>query len=142
MVTDSAFDSALALVLENEGGYSWHKDDPGGETHFGISKRSYPTLNIKNLTLEMATEIYLRDYWKPLPENLSPSAKVVGFDIAVNHGMGRLKQWVAEGHITASALTSRRLMHYTALATWGVFGRGWCIRAARVLMNAEALARL
>jgi len=37
--------------------------DPGGETKWGISKRSYPDLDIAALTREQAVEIYFRDYW-------------------------------------------------------------------------------
>jgi len=46
-----------------EGGYSNNKSDAGGETRWGISKRSYPDLNIKTLTKDRATEIYYNDYW-------------------------------------------------------------------------------
>ncbi len=38
--------------------------DPGGETKFGISKRSYPFEDIANLTLDRASEIYHRDFWE------------------------------------------------------------------------------
>ena len=46
------FEDAIEFVLLHEGGYSWDPKDPGGETRFGISKKSYPNLNIKNLTEE------------------------------------------------------------------------------------------
>lgn len=55
-------------VIEREvgrfpnGGYTNDPDDPGGETKWGISKRAYPTLNIKNLTREQATNVYYRDF--------------------------------------------------------------------------------
>ena len=57
------FSLAIPGVLKNEGGYTWDKADPGGETNFGISKASYPNIDIKNLTVEEATAIYLRDFW-------------------------------------------------------------------------------
>jgi lysozyme family protein len=60
----SEFQLAIPIVLENEGGLSEDKDDPGGTTNFGISQRSYPALDIKNLTKEAATAIYLKDFWK------------------------------------------------------------------------------
>ena len=44
-----------------EGGYVNHPDDKGGETNFGISKRSYPTLNIRTLTRDDAMQINHRD---------------------------------------------------------------------------------
>lgn len=43
--------------------YTNDPKDKGGETKFGISKRSYPKLDIKNLTREQAIEIYKRDFW-------------------------------------------------------------------------------
>lgn len=58
------FNLAIPIILENEGGYVWDKNDPGGETKYGISKHSYPNVDIKNLTVEQAKEIYLRDFWK------------------------------------------------------------------------------
>lgn len=57
------FEKAVAFVLRHEGGYTNDNRDPGGETKFGISKRAYPSLDIKNLTEEQAKVIYRRDYW-------------------------------------------------------------------------------
>jgi len=62
-VTPNAFDNAVSFVLRLEGGYSDSPIDPGGETNFGISKRRYPNLNIRELTQEQATGIYRRDFW-------------------------------------------------------------------------------
>lgn len=56
-------------ILEIEGGYDNDPNDAGGETKYGISKRSYPNEDIKNLTPERAIEIYTRDFWNP--NNLS-----------------------------------------------------------------------
>ena len=50
-------------ILKIEGGYDNDPHDLGGETNFGICKRSYPSLDIKTLTEEKAFEIYERDYW-------------------------------------------------------------------------------
>ena len=52
------FETAIAFVLNEEGGYSNDPRDPGGETNFGISKRAHPQVDIKNLTLEEAESIY------------------------------------------------------------------------------------
>lgn len=60
---DERFEKAVAEVMESEGGYVDRPDDPGGETKYGISKRSYPDLDIPNLTEEQAREIYYRDWW-------------------------------------------------------------------------------
>lgn len=58
------FPAAVANLLKLEGGYEpAGTGDPGGETNFGISKRAYPNLDIKNLTKAKATAIYFSDYW-------------------------------------------------------------------------------
>jgi lysozyme family protein len=58
------FEKAFIELIGIEGGYVNDPTDRGGETKYGISKRSYPHLNIKNLTLQDAKEIYYRDFWK------------------------------------------------------------------------------
>jgi lysozyme family protein len=58
------FTPAVQYVLANEGGLVNDPADPGGLTNFGISQASYPHLDIRNLTIEEAIAIYLRDFWK------------------------------------------------------------------------------
>ena len=50
-------------MLAREGGYVHSAADPGGETNFGISKRFNPEVDIKNLTVDGAKEIFFRKYW-------------------------------------------------------------------------------
>lgn len=67
------FEKALAFTLQNEGELCSVEGDAGGLTKYGISKRSYPHLDIANLTKEKAAEIYRRDFWPPIktfPERL------------------------------------------------------------------------
>lgn len=82
------FERALEFVLRWEGGYVNDPEDPGGETKYGISKRAYPNLDIKNLTLSQAKEIYYRDYWlrAHCPE-VPPHIRLMHFDTAVNMGV-------------------------------------------------------
>ena len=63
MTDRQRFDKLIGAILEHEGGYVNDPDDPGGETKYGISKRSYPQLDIRALTIEQAREIYYRDWW-------------------------------------------------------------------------------
>ena len=79
---------ARTWILKAEGGYSNDPKDPGGETHWGISKRSYPRLDIRNLTADDAARIYARDYW--LPAGCAHYRDVMAlavFDAAVNQGV-------------------------------------------------------
>ena len=92
----SAFDKAFGIVIGEEGGYTWNKDDPGGETNWGITavtlstaiaKKLIPNTTVKNLTQEQAKIIYKSLYWDvvhgdELPEPLC----VYMFDCAVNQG--------------------------------------------------------
>ena len=81
----------MVKVLEHEGGYVNDPDDPGGETKYGIAKRSHPEVDIKNLTLQGAMDIYERLYWKPCKaELLLPELRECYFDGVVNMGQGRM----------------------------------------------------
>ena len=59
------FEEIIDRVIESEGGYVNDPDDPGGETKYGISKRAYPEIVIKDLTIKQAKQIYYEDYWTP-----------------------------------------------------------------------------
>lgn len=140
MTSDEIFEFALAVVLESEGGYVWDKNDPGGETNWGISKRSYPHLNIADLTLDEAKAIYKADYWNAISGDILPAAlAVVSLDIAVNHGPGRLHEWLGEAPHDAVSLSERRLEHYISLSTWSTYSKGWSRRVFRTLRAAQML---
>lgn len=83
-----AFDDAIKVVLAHEGGYVNHPNDPGGETNYGITKRTYPHLDIKNLTKDQAIEIYYNDWWLKNKYNKFPHPKFAAkvFDTAINMG--------------------------------------------------------
>lgn len=156
----TAFDLAVASVLSEEGGYTNDSRDPGGETKYGICKRSYPALDIRNLTREQAIHIYQTDYWDACRCSDLPSRIAVAvFDSAVNSGVGfaartlqRALRVTDDGRVgpntVAAAYTvadeSLLLMHFYGhrlkmladLATWDVFGRGWARRVARDLTGA------
>ena len=82
-----SFDTAFDRLLGAEGGYVNDPADPGGETKWGISKRSYPTLSIINLTRNDAKVIYERDFWNGIGEATPPAVRFQVFDFAVNGGL-------------------------------------------------------
>ena len=85
----SKFDEIIEGVLKHEGGYVNDPTDLGGETNFGITKRFYPDVDIKNLTEEGAKEIYKRDYWdKNKVDDVPDDLKHIFFDMCVNQGRG------------------------------------------------------
>lgn len=151
------FESAVEHILAFEGGYVFDGRDPGGETKFGISKRAYPALDIKNLSEDDARKIYLRDYWLPLKlDELPPRIRLCLFDCAVNQGTAQAIKFLqsavgtkADGIIgpltiaaaknkndidTLSSVFLARLVHYTKLPHWDHFGRGWSKRLIQVAM--------
>jgi len=86
------FPKSLRFVLRWEGGYTNDPHDPGGETNLGISRRAYPTLDIKSLTEQDAMAIYHRDYWiKAGCDDLPCPMDWVVFDTAVNMGVKKAK---------------------------------------------------
>jgi lysozyme family protein len=88
ILTDERFEHAVNFFLSHEGGYNDDPDDDGGETKFGISKRSYPHVDVDALTVEQGKNIYKRDFWdtqlyKDI-KDINLATKV--FDLAVNMG--------------------------------------------------------
>jgi lysozyme family protein len=88
----ASFDIAITKTLANEGGaaYTETPGDTGGATKYGISQKSYPTLNIKALTEAEAKAIYKRDYWDKIKGDLIADQDIAEsiFDFAVNSGVG------------------------------------------------------
>ena len=60
------FVRAIDRVLVHEGGDADDPRDAGGRTRWGISQRTYPTLDIRRLTRADAIALYRRDFWTPL----------------------------------------------------------------------------
>lgn len=90
MTPEDRFRRAVEVVLKHEGGYVNDPSDPGGETRWGISKRSYPDLDIASLTREEAIAIYKRDWWDRYGYGRIKGADVAAklMDMAVNMGPG------------------------------------------------------
>lgn len=127
------FAKAFTFSRQWEGGYVNDPKDPGGETKYGISKRAYPDLDIKLLTLEEAKKIYQRDYWDALPDISNDGLKIAAFDTAINVGLGRTKLWLANAVVkSASDLISIREEYYKKLVvkkpTLIKYLKGWLNR--------------
>ena len=83
----TTFNEIIEKVLEHEGGYVNDPHDRGGETNFGITKKFYPDVDIKNLTKEQAKHIYHTDYWRRGKCDEIPSKlRHIYFDMLVNFG--------------------------------------------------------
>lgn len=153
-----AFDRAFALVVGEEGGYVNDPTDPGGETKYGISKRSNPDVDIKNLTLDGAKKIY-RGVWDNVrgDELPWPLAAYV-FDAAVNQGPQAAVKTLQhvlgieqDGEIGTHTLVAvsehdwedglprylaQRAMRYAGTRNFLVYGEGWLFRLFRLSTTA------
>ena len=75
LIQSQTFDECFSRLQIHEGGYSSIPEDKGNwtsgkigvgvlmGTKFGISAARYPFLDIKNLTLAEAKDIYFDDFW-------------------------------------------------------------------------------
>jgi lysozyme family protein len=154
----SNFDAAFEALIGHEGGYVNHPKDPGGETKFGITKRSYPQEDIRGMTLDRAKAIYKRDFWDKVRGDELPMPVAFNlFDGAVNSGPSQAIKWMQAaadvaadgklGPMTLAALLAGdplllaaryngfRLRFMTELNTWSTFGKGWARRIAGNLMK-------
>jgi lysozyme family protein len=150
------FDEIFDRLIGHEGGYVNDPDDPGGETKWGISKRSYPDLNIKELSRDEAKSIYQRDFWERLGGDRFPDGVSFQlFDFAVNSGIETAIRYLQravgvadDGHwgpisqaqanlLSESDLIMRlnaeRLDFMIRLKNWPSHGKGWARRIAQNL---------
>lgn len=162
------FEKMFNRLISSEGGFSDDQRDPGnwtggrvgtGElkgTKFGIAANTYPDIDIKNLTLDRAKEIYWRDWWVKLSaDQMNVAIAFQVWDFAINAGMGTSKRalqravGVADdgqvGPKTVTAVNSmsvtdvvarfnaQRIRYYTSLSTWATYGKGWMNRIAQNL---------
>lgn len=91
----ATFDKVRPLLLQHEGGYVDHPDDPGGATNHGITigtlsawrgKRASKE-DVKNLTVDEAIAIYRAQYWDTVRgDDLLPGVDYAVYDYAVNSG--------------------------------------------------------
>lgn len=159
------FDQAFERLIGHEGKFTNDRQDRGnwttgvigkGElkgTKYGISAMTYPDLDIKNLTLVQAKQIYKRDWWDKInADQINPALVFQVWDFAINAGMGTAKRKLQLavgvlddgiiGKLTIQAINkaelndillkfnAERLKYYTSLSTWSRYGKGWTLRVA------------
>ena len=169
---DAIFVKSFDRVIGHEGRFQKIQGDrgnwTGGQvrvgvlkgTKFGISAMTYPDLDIENLTVEQAKDIYYRDWWVKLGmDKWKPALSYQMFDAAINHGMhnaGKMLQRAVAtpddgviGPATRRAVDTmtlddvlmcflgERLDFMTYVGTWDTFGKGW---ARRIALNLKLAA--
>jgi lysozyme family protein len=147
---NAAFEAALQKTLKYEGGYV--KDDAGkGESNFGINKSANPDVDVKNLTKDKARELYKKRYWDAIGGDAlaakDPALATIAFDTAVNMGVSKASQLIAQSKGDPSAMLNLRQQHYNNLVKdnpekFAPYAKGWKDRVAdlatSVIPSAEA----
>ena len=145
-----SYEKAFPIIIKAEGGYVNDPRDPGGETKYGISKRSFPHLDIKSLTLDEAKDIYYKHYWQPAGcDFMQWPMSLYCFDSAVNQGVmtAILLAQKANGLVDDGVIGQKsekafasmkqeqinifmalRACRYAATKHFDVYGRGWMKR--------------
>jgi lysozyme family protein len=162
MASQDDFNKAFALIVGIEGGYVNDPNDPGGETKYGISKRSYPNVDIASLSLEDAEAIYQKDFWVPAGcPDMPPRLAFVVLDCAINNGVTRAIMFLQQtlnlivdgelGPVTRAAIQraatanetgiavdfhAYRLRYMVELGTWPTYRGGWSKRLANIPFQA------
>lgn len=166
------FKKAIKLILAHEAGYVNNPNDNGGETNKGITigtyndfkkinkERKFPPLS--ELTAELAMEIYLENYAKPIKFDQLPNGlNYALLDFAINSGVSRAVKTLQKilkvsvdgvlGLQTLNAIKSNnpknlvmdlcedRLIFVKRLKDFKHFGRGWTNRINDVRKNALAM---
>ena len=126
---DKEFEKAIKFVLRWEGGYSNDPNDPNKETNFGISKKSFPFEDIKNMTLERAKKIYYENYWlKNNCDKLNFPINLILFDTSVNCGRNRAEK-LFKISLGWQDYLFKRIEYYAGLKyLFKYYGRGWINR--------------
>ncbi len=97
------FEKALSAILHHEGGYVFHKLDPGGMTNLGVTKRVWEEWvghevdekTMRGLTPELVGPMYKAKYWDKIKgDDLPAGVDYCVFDAAVNSGPGRAVKWL------------------------------------------------
>ena len=168
------FDKAFEILIGHEGGYTKDPNDNGNwtggakgkgilkGTKYGIAANSYPNLDIINLTLAQAKDIYRRDYWNKVnADELPAKVRFQIFDMAVNAGVNRAVKILQQSlGMTGNAVdgifgkntlakvqaadqenlvllySANRLEFYTSLSSFKLYGKGWTRRVASSIKTA------
>lgn len=158
----SDFDRAMEILLKLEGGYSNDAMDPGGKTRYGITEavarqHGYAG-DMRDLPLDIATEIYRSDYWGACRcDHIPWPMSAFVFDAAVNQGVDaairmlqRALDTVQDGVMgrQTQALMAKatpwhgarflaaRALRYQGTRNFDRYGQGWYTRIFELALEA------
>lgn len=149
-----SFDYCFKVVVGHEGGFQKNPVDRGNwtggrqgvgvlkGTKYGVSAMAYPNLDIENLTLDQAKEIYYRDYWLKLGlDKFEPALRLIAFDAAINHGVSAALSILSKTKSKNNVLEKLKLFEAERLAIYNrqpeavknVYLNGWKKRLANIM---------
>lgn len=149
-----AFDDCVGFLLrpDIEGGLVDDPKDPGGLTKYGISQRAFPSVDVRNLSIGQAKDIYLSEYWSPIRGDEMPKPLALyAFDMSVNMGRARgvmilqravnadpldgvvgmrtlAMSRIADAREAVESMHTQREAYYKSLSNFSRFGGGWLAR--------------
>ena len=154
-IVTTTFDPFFERLMDHEGGYVNHPNDPGGETMYGVTARvarahGY-TGAMRNLPKATAKRIADQSYWQAMHGDELPRAVAWQvLDAAYNHGNRQAVKFLQRavgaspdgliGPRTLAAVRAmdendvlflflaERLEFFTNLRIWEKFGKGWSRR--------------
>lgn len=135
---------SIEFVLKQEGGLSIDPNDPGNYvngvfvgTKFGISANAHPNVDIVNLTVEQAKDIYRQSYWGPSGASALPWPLCLAvMDLAVNGGVGTAQRALKEAGHDFVRFMAWRLRWYCSIDNFERYGRAWIKRCSELMMEA------
>lgn len=116
-IADARFALACAIVLEEEGVFSDDKQDPGGETWYGLARAAHPNLAPWPPSKDQAIAIYRAEYFDRHRCGEMPTHWAVAIFDAVVNPCGPVIEWaqrslgiIGDGTVgpgTLAAMTAR-----------------------------------
>mgnify|MGYP003634600015 CR=1 FL=1 len=121
------FEECMARLLDHEGGYVNHPNDPGGETNLGVTRAVYEQYagrqvmdgEMEGLTHDDVYPIYKENYWDRVRGDDLPSGVDWSvFDWGVNSGTSRAAK--ALQRIIGVIISTETLVRLTRLVEVGL----------------------
>ena len=114
--TGSTQDAAMNFILSKEGSATV-MDSNGAVSKFGVNQKANPDVNVANLTQDQAKQILQTRYIdKVVTPSMSPQMAMVAADSAVNMGVTKTNELVAQAGGDPQKLIDLRKAEYQRLA--------------------------
>ena len=146
-IQDEDFNKMMKHIYKTEGGFVDNKNDLGGRTNKGITQKTFdaynkkmnrPLKDVKDITFDEADEIYYKEYYKASGADKIKDKNLayLHYDAAINHGVGRAKQFLEKSEGDFDKYYALRKKYYNnrivERPNQKVFYNGWVDRINRI----------